>query len=305
MWYKLIILVLALCSISFAIPYKEADNSDNMQPLPKSLSQLQHEREIKLVAAMESGAPTDSTTAAPVKGPNMGKAMLLSAIMPGTGQLYIGSKWKGYTFLGIEAAAWTMAIMYNVKGNQTTKDFQNYAESHWGVNESLYRQKEFYYATLNSLPSRISSTPYQGTRADWDLLSWDDKSKYLPSNFTHELPSSHNQQWYEMIGKYLTQFGPFWDDADTSSSAYSATGVWSGSSTTANKYADKRYDANKQLKAGNTMFMVVMINHVLSATDAVLSVKAMNNRTVQTAVRLEQRSFNNEVVTMPTLHITF
>ena len=50
-------------------------------------------------------------------------------------------------------------------------------------------------------------------------MEWQDKLDYLPSaGFTHELPSesdrnnsSDDQQYYEMIGKYIGQFGVGWD----------------------------------------------------------------------------------------------
>lgn len=66
------------------------------------------------------------------------------------------------------------------------------------------------------------SGAFLGAEPEWQEEDWNVKIHYLPyEGFTHELPdsndrhasSSQDQQYYEMIGKYIHQFGFGWADA--------------------------------------------------------------------------------------------
>jgi hypothetical protein len=102
-------------------------------------------------------------------------AVLLSAAVPGAGEIYAGSWIKGAAFLGIEAALWFGYARYMDRGQDLEDEFHVYAETHWS--ETRWR------------------------------------SKYNPQTdpYTDELPDTRTQQYYEMIGKY-DQFMKGWDD---------------------------------------------------------------------------------------------
>ncbi|MDK9700968.1 MAG: DUF5683 domain-containing protein [bacterium] len=281
--------------------------------LPTPLSSALYENQVQVLAQMESGAPAGDTTVAPANNLNMGKAVLLSAILPGAGQFYAGQKWKGYTFMGVEVALWALAISYTMQGNDKDDEFKKFADANWM--QLQYRNKEYELAILGTLPNRqsgLSGNPFPGTRVEWDNLPWTggtgtlhDRSWWLPTNFTHELPGDRDQQYYEMIGKYLTQFGFAWNDQYGDDTTGASVGVWNGVSKNAEKYADMRYDSNQLLKMGNNMFMIVMVNHVASAVEAAMYVKKHNSQGMETSFRLEPKMFGNEMVAMPTLQIRF
>jgi len=146
---------------------------------------------------------------------NPGKVLMLSAIIPGAGQFSIGSKWRAMMFFGMEIAAWYGVVTYYNDGQDKDKEFKIYADAHF--TEQLYRNHEWFLATR---PEFGNSGIYEGNRETWEgEIEWQDKLDYLPSGgFTHELPSesdrnnsSDDQQYYEMIGKYIGQFGFGWD----------------------------------------------------------------------------------------------
>ncbi len=100
--------------------------------------------------------------------------VLLSAAVPGAGQVYSGSWIKGAIFLGIETGLWIYYIQSQDKGHEWEDIFHDYANTHWS--------KDLWIAN----------------GGDTD-------------EGTHTLPSTKTQQYYEMIGKY-NQFMEGWDD---------------------------------------------------------------------------------------------
>ncbi len=105
------------------------------------------------------------------------KAVALSALLPGAGQLYLGHKYKALGFISAEILMIIGWNSYNNEGEKIENEFREYADTHW--NEAAYRE-------------------------------WKDN---LPpgSTFSHTLPGAKNQQYYEMIGKY-NQFLAGWPD---------------------------------------------------------------------------------------------
>lgn len=102
-------------------------------------------------------------------------AGLLSAAVPGAGQIY-GRSWiKAAAFMAIETAAWVGYSHYTNEGDAMRKEFRAYADQHW-------------------------------SRERWHAAYVEGQD---PS--THALPEYNTQQYYEMIGKY-DQFMKGWDD---------------------------------------------------------------------------------------------
>ena len=106
------------------------------------------------------------------KNPSVG--ILLSAVLPGAGEIYAGKFLKGAVLIGVEAALWIGYVSWQKKGSDLETEFQEYADTHWSEERWLQNKKE----------------------TDPD---------------THTLPDTKTQQYYEMIGKY-DQFMAGWDD---------------------------------------------------------------------------------------------
>lgn len=54
-----------------------------------------------------------------------GKAVLLSALIPGAGELYAGSYWKSALFFAVEVGCWAAAINYGIRGEDKDTEFKN------------------------------------------------------------------------------------------------------------------------------------------------------------------------------------
>lgn len=256
----------------------------------------------------EGGATADATGADKL---NPGRALILSAIVPGAGELYAGSKLKAAFFFAVEVAAWYGAINYALKGDDKEVEYENYANEHW--QEAYYRAVEFAAAQDPNFPD--GSEGYSGTTTDWASLEWQEKINWLPQNFTHELPTDKNQQYYENIGKYLTQFGYGWSDWIGSRSDQDIVAVaqsdgynWidgGGTSPFAYHYIDLRAESNDLLDASANLFSVIMVNHVISALDAGFTVRAHQKKLARVEPTTSQIIHNQHPVMTAGLRIRF
>jgi len=261
-------------------------------------SQLFHPSPIALALA-DGGVTAPSRDAAtPQSGDKNpsdlkpGRALMLSAIIPGAGEYYAGKKLRAAAFFAIEVAAWAGVIYYYNKGQDEDKKFKSYANSHFF--ERVYRDYEF---QLAQNPAYGDSGAFTGTFDEWTAETWDYKIHYLPDRgFTHELPDgqdranqSMDQQYYEMIGKYIHQYGFGWDDVFLGSPG-AVTGFLGDDPATPNydnqngaakrsaHYMDMRYASNNYLDNSAIAIQIAMLNHVASALDASFTVQAMKRK---------------------------
>jgi hypothetical protein len=195
------------------------------------------------------------TDIAPKPQKSVAKAALFSAAVPGTGQFYYGSYWKGALFLGVETAAWFSYFNYRDEGSRQERAFENFADEHWYEDD---------YWNWMSDRSGIPLSDDDGLRA------------YERAEFSHSLPRNKNQQYYENIGKY-NQFNIGWDDTNAGEAR---------DSERRESYTFMRRDANNQFKKASTMLTVILFNHVLSAFEAGFSTKRMNSKIKSAQLRL-------------------
>jgi hypothetical protein len=230
-------------------------------------------------AGSDLDAKSDSTTAAPGKK-NVGRALLFSVLLPGTGQLYAGPWWRALPWLAVEAAGWGVFAVYQKKGNDKTNEFQDFANAHFD------------------------------TARYWAQVRWilENNNNKLPDNFTHELPSERNQQYYEMIGKYIEQFGFGWDDAvDLPPEDPRSTLSFDGTTANFFYYAGMRGDANDLYHTANIGMEVVLVNHILSPLEAAFLVRSHNRKVDKQAglghLQYERKMINGADTRMLTLRI--
>jgi hypothetical protein len=212
------------------------------------------------------------------------KAFIYSAVVPGAGQLYTGSKFKAAIFLGLEALTWTGQIVYHNKGNDKTDAFNIFADTHW----SEERYGDFIYRNW---------PPYR-----------DDEDVYVDGYlvFTHHLPDTKTQQYYEMIGKY-DQFVFGWDDVDTIATAPTYDNLDVAYSAHRMHYEDMRHDANKMFDRSTSFLIATMANHLIAGVEAALAARRHNNKVDDMGAGLSFRAdvdrINDEY--FPTLTMTY
>jgi len=184
-----------------------------------------------------------------------GKALFLSALLPGAGQYYAGNHKRAAVFLGLEALGWALWSKWDSKGNDVVDEFRATAREEW--------DPQSYVSWRISSRSRFSSLTH--------ALPC---SVYVVNDGIDGLancPESESQQYYELIGKY-NQFVSGWSDLTDANgnpvqpSAVDA--VESFSSDIRLTYEDRRNDSNKFLERALTVRGLILINHALSALDA-------------------------------------
>lgn len=217
---------------------------------------------------------TDSSFAALSNHPDYilpKKALLFSVLVPGAGELYTKSYLKAALFFGVEVGAWSMYALYHQKGNDKEKEYEAYANEYW--------DEDKWSAWFDNLTNQEQAV------------------------FSHSLPETKTQQYYEMIGKY-NQFLVGWsgvDDNLTSTQIHEKQ----YDSALRQKYMDMRYDSNNMFKRANTGAYIAMFNHVLSAIDAAWTAKRHNNKLVHTSLRFENKYINDHDHTMLTLRMSW
>jgi hypothetical protein len=249
-------------------------------------------------ASTDSGKLTaGSTNVAGHKSP--GKAFVLSALVPGLGQYYYGSKFKAAIFFAADVAAWTMQFTYHADGNRRTNAFNAFNDTHWS--------RTAYETYLNYGYGKTSDTSLAGY-----------------TEVSHHLPSTKTQQYYEMTGKY-DQFSWGWNDAyrPNGSGGRDNLGNWpdthqpypqdssirvidrSSAPISANRdaYEEMRYQANRKFKQATAMIMVSIANRVLSAFEA-LYTTTRHNRTAHAPDEFSQIKFNASLRSYSSKHDT-
>lgn len=191
------------------------------------------------------------------------KAVLFSAVVPGSGEIYVGSYIKGVAFLVIEAASLSGHFYYQNRGDDLEREFEFHADQNWFEDD---------YWDWMARISGISRTDMDGLRA------------YEHENFSHFLPEMKNQQYYENIGKY-DQFNIGWQDTQNGGAR---------DSDLREEYTIKRKHANDNFKRATSLITVALLNHVVSALDAGLTTKRLNGKTMN--LRMNGMYYNDEVV---------
>jgi len=200
------------------------------------------------------------------------RAFVYSAIIPGAGQYYNGSKVKAMVFFGIEALTWTGHIVYHGKGEDKTTEFENFADIHWSEN----RYGDFLFSNWQ-------------VRDDDSVLD-----AYGNSLFTHHLPDTKTQQYYEMIGKY-DQFVFGWDDVDTVATPPTRENITEAYSANRMHYEDMRHKANQMFDRATASLIATMANHLISGVEAALAAKSHNKKVKPLTDRLSFRAVTAEI----------
>jgi len=257
-------------------------------------------REITRDLGQQPESPEGMTMVPGMKKP--GRALIYSAFIPGTGELYVGAEKRGIAFLAVEAAAWTWYFTQHSSGKNKEDEYMDFADGNW---------KETAYVS------------WYAHWEDWYDARRGDNDPDFERIFTHHLPDQKDDDYYEMIGKY-DQFSYGWlgDPNDYLPGDYAPNDSLLGytfdkttyhicrgedavATTNRDDYANLRGDANKLLKRASWGISAALFNHVISAVDAALAAKAYNKAFLQEAnlpqLRMEMDRYAGEVIPKLTL----
>jgi len=228
------------------------------------------------------------------------RAMFFSLAVPGAGQAYVGKYWKTGLFVALEAAAIVGAVHFKKEGD----DFQNKAYSHYDksfsvdkldtflvdltnygkvqtggdyanlteeeriikVDEVIFGSNIYNDSTLTTVQEYLEGfnlDPHKGAQQDIALQGWLDATPgYTPN-------SSPEGEFYNISGT-----GMF---VDTDNFLHLHGGdTRYGSSAYRNEYIDILAESEQNYDLSRAMVIGILVNHVVSATDAYISATRYN-----------------------------
>ena len=249
----------------------------------------------------------DSLKAIENKGKSPVLAALFSAIVPGAGEFYSKEWWRGALFLGIEAGLWSGYFIYENKGDDMDADMRAFGDDHWlerkywakvytdAVNVGIWQGDPLILEEVPNAPA-LCANDKQISEADYNrYIKYFQQLQYNPElGYTHQLPDSKTQQYYEMIYKYQHQFGVGWDDCSTAEHL----------SPNVITYRDMRNTSNDYYQDATTMVNLVLLNHLLSAFDAAFAAKKYN-REIRLSLRAYPRYVGREMVSTYGLRVSW
>ena len=224
-------------------------------------------------------------------------AGVMSLLIPGSGEIYVGEYLKAGIFLAIEAAVVTTAVVYDNKGDNKTIEFQNYADDYTNPdhNWNVVKYADWLISEGADPNIRKDNLDWDDTslppweRVNWDLLN-------AAETGSHKLPPHGEQQYYELIGKYH-QYSNGWND-------FPIGGNKDEVSPNLTYYSGMRGDANDYYSVASTAVIGIYVNHFLSALDAVWSATQFN-KDLAIKVRLENIQLANRTEFYPKIYFTY
>lgn len=253
---------------------------------------------------------------------NPGVAFLSSAILPGSAQAANGKWVRAGVYLATEA----FSIFYYINRTNVAKDqeraYEAFTHKKWSVVAyadwliGYYDNNGINHSKLEELRTMVTDANggmgpnFTDTRNDWneiDIKVLQEIERASPlicgscnsgNKFSHVLPSYGSQQYYELISKYY-QFEGGWSDFYVENVAmsnpnydylYDNKGILASELFLSGVERADRFNNNYR-RAGNIL-NVLVINHVVSAFDALFTVKLKNARLQASADMMRADSFS-------------
>lgn len=230
-----------------------------------------------------------------------GIAFLSSAIVPGSGQLF-NKKWvRGGIYLAAEILAVSLYIDRQNKAERHQREYENFVDDNWSVVKYARWLVDFNqhhkgitipYDSLSTPGHTLTDPPDYRTSDDWERVDLEelrrmerntifynsDPNRPDGAAFSHVLPDYGSQQYYELVSKYL-QFGPGWND-------YPRPGNnplelnWTEDYMPDNwfKGAQLAEQFNDEYRFARNMVTLMIANHLISAFDAMITVKLKESK---------------------------
>lgn len=232
-----------------------------------------------------------------------GRAMMMSLVVPGAGQLYVGRPMRTVVFMGVEILVLLAWNSYAQRGEDMTQAFRDFADDYWDFNRWLdttqYQidpwgrgEGRIYVGTYGSHHLNYFVNLEGGSKVFGNTK--DDAKEFIQYLNNPSTEDSvyiiKNHEYYENVGKY-NQFFSGWDDATLD--AEIDTTRKSGPialSEHRSKYLDMRGDANRLKSVASYAISALMFNHVISAIDAIFATSRWNR---EHASRLSGRLWFN------------
>ena len=227
-----------------------------------------------------NAVPEDSFEFSYEKSP--GKAFLLSAIFPGTGEFYAHARWRALAFGSVEIFSWLMYFSNKSKGNDLEKKYMQYADTHWDFDDWMENSGliEQFCGPQHTHPLFIT---YKKDGSEQEFMTDKDFYGVYNSLLTDGglIEPVKTRDFYENIGKY-DQFACGWYDfieTQTKDGVFVDTTIYMNPAR--NHYLHQRKDSNDALKMATNFATVIMFNHLISAFHAQIAAKQYSSEPKQ------------------------
>ena len=237
------------------------------------------------------------------------KALFMSLVVPGSGQMYVGGSGftyaRGGVYLALEAALWGSWYYFSVhKYDQQVKKYKDFAKAHYSIGRYERGMRDLYNADAREYESEFRRR-YLGSREsfcegifgtasvhgcyDRDKLYKNDLAYYndfvnSPKSLKKEMQSvsfDSPSEVYQLIADDAYVLG--WDDAEDIAIA-TALGLEDpnseteslGTSSNQKEYRSLRNKANDYADMQAWFFGGLILNHIISAIDAAISANSHN-----------------------------
>ena len=238
------------------------------------------------------------------------KALFMSLVIPGSGQLYVGgSKFtyiRGGVYLALEAALWSSWYYFSIyKYNKQVDRYKDFANAHYSIDRYERQMRDLWDGGGHAFPNEFR-TRYVGNRESFceaifgnatingcydanNLYNHDVNYTNLfvtdnaePRSLGEQLGQvrfNSSSEIYQMIAEDSYVLG--WDDVENAATITSleleGTAVVSlGSSSAQKEYRSMRNKANNYADMQAWFFGGLILNHIVSAVDAVFTAHAHN-----------------------------
>jgi hypothetical protein len=237
------------------------------------------------------------------------KALFMSLVLPGTGQLYVGgatfTNVRGGVYLALEAALWGGWYYYSVrKYNDQVSKYKKFAKKNFSIGTYEQKMHDIFYALdgaeeedafrLRYLNSREVYCESIYGKATSNGCYTSDKAFYNDANHTNRFTSGKTLgedlekiklydagDFYQQISREQYVLG--WIDvenetlpSDLDLDDPNAEFVKLGESSAQKKYRSMRSKANDYADLQAWFFGGIILNHLVSALDAALTANAHN-----------------------------
>lgn len=241
------------------------------------------------------------------------KALFMSLVVPGSGQLYVGgSKFtylRGAIYLAIEAGLWT-GWYYNTiyKYDKQVDKYKDFANKHYSIGRYENGMYDLFTSLNDIEEEKRFAERYMNSRESFCEALYGNagtRDCYVSKNLPYEKETPHKKffgndpqslgkerkefkngfyessEVYQMIGSSSFMLG--WDDADSVALASTlnlddpnSAVVSLGKSKNRDKYRSMRSDANDLANMQAWFIGGLILNHLVSAVDAVFTANSHN-----------------------------
>ena len=269
--------------------FEQGTMYQQVQPL-KSPDQLSLNSEKNIFSGAEDNLQVKK------KKKSVGLGVLLSAIIPGAGELYGGNYLKAGIFFGVEVLAWATFAYFESKGNKKEDEYQAYADQYWDVRTYARWLKNEGFNEAGGID------PDEPNR---DILR-EQIMVCERANFSHTMPEYESQQYYELIGKYQNFQAGWTNLQNVPTKAAGPYNYQTYHDPVFTNYAAERQKANDFFDYAKIGPITAIVNHILSAADAAWVISTYNSKIkVETGFRMQNRvsPYTYQLKQFPTFNV--